>query len=96
MRVLKSGSENTQVWTTEETCTGAGWNQDANRNPCGSLLEIKAQDIMKRKHTDISGCTDIYYGFNCPVCGCFTELNDRKIPSVVKSGAKDYYKHRFD
>lgn len=89
MEKLANGNENPNVWSLEASCTGEGWNQE-NKIPCNALFKLNQSDIYKRKYTDISGDTELFYGFICPDCGCFTELNASKIPSYVKSIAKDY------
>lgn len=86
MKVLALGKENPNLWTTQESCTGKGWAQDTK--PCGALLEVSELDIISRKHKDMSGETDIYFGFKCPICGCFTELNPLNIPLYVRSRAQ--------
>jgi len=88
MKVLKSGAENDAAWRKEEICTGFGWKQ--NTTPCGALLELSNGDLLKRIHTDYSGESETYYGFVCPVCGCFTEVNESKYPSYILSNAKLY------
>lgn len=95
MRVIDKNPEN-MGWTTITFCTGYGWDQ-GNKRPCGAKLEVADKDIRARSHTDISGCSDRYYGFVCPICGCFTELPTREIPFVVQEFAdkshpyKGYY-----
>ena len=85
-RVLKRASENPKLWRGKYTCTGKGWVQ--NTHPCGSLIEVLASDITTRDHTDYGGGRDTYYGFYCPVCGCFTEIPESKLPYEVKSMAQ--------
>lgn len=82
-RVLKEAAENDKLWRAEETCTGRGWAQDGTR-PCGRLIEVLATDIVCRTHTDLCGDKDRYYGFICPGCGSFTEMDKSKIPSDVR------------
>ena len=89
MREIATKEENPNIWRMEATCDGNGWNQNG-KTPCFRLFEVDASDILKRAHTDISGCTDIYYGFRCPRCGCFTEIPSRKIPFNVRSVAREY------
>lgn len=78
-----------KLWKTQEICTGAGWNQNG-RIPCGEVFEIDEMEIQRRSHSDYGGGSDTYYGFTCPVCGCFTELNEKQLPSYVKSKARPY------
>ena len=89
MKKLANAKTNPSLWKTTSTCTGKGWIQ-IGTNPCYALWEIDASDILKRTHTDISGDTEAYYGFICPDCGCFTEIDVKDIPYEVRSGAKNY------
>ena len=88
MRIKAFAPDNPNIWRKEFTCTGVGWHQ--SNKPCGCLLEIEATDIRKRTHKDISGETDIYYGFVCCNCGCFTEIPSTVLPSSVKNMATKY------
>ena len=89
IKVLKHGNNNPEKWKIDCTCTGYGWN-NPGKTPCSALLEIDQSSILKRHHTDISGETDVYYGFVCPVCGCFTEIESKNIPNFVKNNATEY------
>ena len=88
MKVLAEGNKNPNLWKIKATCSGRGWAQ--TNKPCGALLEVSELDILKRKHTDISGSTDIYYGFRCPICGCFTEIPFNQVPDRVQNQANFY------
>ena len=89
MKRLATANENPNAFKMQATCDGRGWNQNGRR-PCLALWEITANDIRMRKHTDYSGETDSYYGFVCPDCGCFTELDPREIPLYVRNNAQEY------
>lgn len=89
MKVIATADKNENIWKHQYTCTGKGWEQHG-KHPCGALLEIEATDLFKRNHTDYSGCTDTYYGFECCECGCFTEINTKDIPNEVLHMAKKY------
>lgn len=89
MKVLKVAVENESLWKGEFSCTGEGWEQHG-KNPCGCLLEVSASDIQYRKHRDLSGDVDIYYGFTCCNCGCFTEIPTSAMPNYVRNMAKEY------
>lgn len=55
---------------------------------CGSILEIKENDIVKHewfKYPDYSG-TD--YGVKCPVCGKFIVIDKDKLPDQIIKNAK--------
>lgn len=88
-KILKKAIDNPELWNMEVTCTGKGWYQNG-KQPCYSLLEIYPYDILKRSSTDISGISDTYYGFICPKCGCFTELDTSKIPSHILTNTRQY------
>lgn len=92
MKLIAEAKNNPNLFKMEVTCSGKGWHQDGK--PCYRLWEINAYDVKSRKHTDISGETDIYYGFVCPTCGCFTELNSKDIPMEVKNIAREYNRYR--
>lgn len=89
-RKLATAQENTELFRIQVTCDGRGWNQDGH-DPCYALWEATEADIYSRPHTDYGGSTDIYYGFVCPDCGCFTEINAKYLPSNVKSKARPYH-----
>lgn len=83
MRVLKKGNYVDPNWSMEVTCTGKGWLNVSN--PCYSILELNSRDIVSRKYTsygDDSPTT--YYGFICPVCHCFTEVDEKLLPLEIK------------
>ena len=90
MRVLDK-SPKSMRWGIECFCTGKGWDQEG-KVPCGAKLEVSDVDIQRRTYKDISGVSETYYGFTCPLCKCFTELDESKIPWSVKGIANDYKK----
>lgn len=89
MRLLAEANENPEIFKMKATCSGKGWIQEG-KNPCYRLWEIDATDVLKRVSSNIDGYLDVYYGFVCPKCGCFTELEASEIPDYVKNGAKKY------
>lgn len=86
MRVLDANPDSCG-WSIETYCTGYGWDQ-GNKEPCGAKLEVADKDLRYRTHTDISGVTDGYYVFVCPICHCCTELPEKKIPDRVRMMAR--------
>lgn len=76
-------------WNLEVECTGKNWNQD-NKTPCGSVLEINANDLIKREWSKYPDYSGIDYGFICPVCKCFTEIDQENLSDNLKSMAKDF------
>lgn len=89
MKKIASARENSEIFKIKATCSGSGWDQ-GSRVPCYSLWEVSAADIQKRTHTDHGGTTDAYYGFTCPECGCFTELDEKEIPYDIRTKARTY------
>ena len=76
-------------WELEVSCTGKGWNQ-CDKVPCGSKLGIDVNDLVKRewfKYPDDSGAA---YGFVCPVCDCYTEIENGILTEHLKNMAKDF------
>lgn len=88
-RKLATAKENTELFKIKVTCDGRGWDQDGH-DPCYALWEATEADIYCRSSTDYSGFTDTYYGFICPDCGCFTEIDAKKLPGRIKARAKSY------
>ena len=89
MKKIASARENSEIFKIKATCSGSGWDQ-GSRVPCYSLWEVSAADIQKRTYTDYGGSTDAYYGFTCPECGCFTELDKNEIPATIRNSARLY------
>lgn len=85
-RVIAEAKDNPDLWRKRITCTGYGW-QQVNK-PCGRLIEIDATDVLQRHHRSY-GEAEIYYGFICPCCGCFTQITG-EIPLSVRSMATEY------
>lgn len=78
-----------QDWFMNVTCNGKNWEQGDNV-PCGSDLEIDKNDLLVRgwfKYPDMEGKN---YGFICPICGCFTEIDESKLDKNLKKCATDY------
>lgn len=76
MKVLEVGPG----WSVQERCTGKGNGEGG----CNSLLEVEKEDIYLTSHTDLTGDTDYYYTFRCAVCGVETDLNESKVPSIIR------------
>lgn len=74
-------------FSIETICTGYGWKQ-GEKIPCGTKWKISEDDIIKRKITKKNKCTDNYYGFICPECNCYTQLE--LIPKEIEYSAKLY------
>ena len=81
-----------ETWSIQVDCTGGTWEQH-EKVPCGSTLEINAEDIYKRgwfKYPDYDGTS---YGFVCPICGCFTDIDENILSKHLKNMAKEYGKN---
>lgn len=74
-------------WKIERMCSGRGWDQNG-KSPCRTLWQVEEDDIQFRIHKDYGGGSETYYGFTCPTCGCFTEIDTKDIPHFVKCHAK--------
>lgn len=85
MKVVKKSDK--PFWSIEVQCTGAG-NQYNNgkkgKAPCGSLLEVNADDIYITKHYSY-GEVDRFYTIKCPECGCETDIPSKNIPAEIRS-----------
>jgi len=89
MKVLQRG----EGWKTNVTCTGHG----NGGGGCGSLLEVREEDIYYTFHYDYAGGKDTYYTIVCPVCGRETDLNRADLPSGlnIKNNNKDLVLSRY-
>ena len=76
-------------WSLEVNCTGKNWEQ-GDKVPCGSTLEIITEDLLKRRWFKYPNEEGINYGFICPICGCFTEIDEKYLEKFLKSMAKEY------
>jgi hypothetical protein len=88
MKILQQKSP-FEDWKLEVICTGKYWDQDT-KVPCGSKLEIEINDIIKRKWYKYPDYEGTSYGFICPVCGCFSEIEEKYLSMYIKNMAKDY------
>lgn len=88
MKIIKQKSP-FEDWNLEVVCTGKSWNQNG-KIPCGSFLELDSNDIFKREWSKYPDRKGISYGFVCPVCNCFTEIEDNDIPKHLKDMARNY------
>ena len=87
MKVLQKGNPN--GWEIERDCTGQG-NGDGG---CGAKLLVAEDDIFVTSHSVI-GEVDYYYTFECPECGCKTDIPEKEIPKRVCDKAMKKYKSR--
>lgn len=76
MKVLEQG----EGWHIKVRCTGSG----NGGGGCNSLLQVEEDDIYVTSSTDISGWTDFYYTFRCPVCNVETDIKETDVPSRIR------------
>lgn len=97
MQILKQGNSKLPNWSLEIQCTGHLWQ---NKNtPCYSIVKLDSKDIVKRfSKRYFEESSNISYGFICPICHCFTEINEFLIPQQIKdhcltvaAKGSDYY-----
>ena len=88
MKILKE-KKPLENWSEVVICTGGSWNQNG-KVPCGSSLEINADDLLARNWSKYPNYSGTDYGVICPVCHCFTELKEDKLTNELKNIAKDY------
>ena len=72
MKVLQKG----EGWKLDVNCTGRG----NGGGGCGSLLEVREEDIYNTYNYDFTGERDTYYTIVCPVCGKETDIPQNLIP----------------
>ncbi len=77
MERLEKGNYKLPNWSMEARCTGNGWGQ--KKKTCYGKWKLEDGDILKRVTSETT-----YYGFICPDCHCFTELDSEKIPLEVR------------
>lgn len=81
MKVLEKGPG----WSMEVRCTGAG-NGGCG---CGARLLVERGDIYLTHSYDYGGGHDIYYTIRCPECNVETDIDESKVPSLVKREVLD-------
>lgn len=77
MKILEIG----EGWSIKQICTGRG----NGNGGCNSKLLVEKGDIYLTSHTDLSGETDYYYTFRCPVCGIETDIPEKDVPYSIRS-----------
>lgn len=76
MKLLEKGPG----WSTIQYCTGKG----NGNGGCMSKFLVEKEDIYLTSHTDLTGKTDYYYTFKCPICGVQTDIPENEIPLGFK------------
>lgn len=79
MKVLEKGPG----WNMEILCTG----KCNGGGGCGARLLIERGDIYLTHSYDYTGGHDTYYTIRCPECGIETDLESKKLPSLIKREA---------
>lgn len=82
MKIIEKGNYKKRDWSIRVECTGYGWKQ--KHKPCYSILELEDGDIVMRRYGEWDDEIEIEYGFICPICQCFTEINKDRIPIDVQ------------
>lgn len=77
MERLEEGNYQLPDWSIEARCSGKGWEQ--RQKPCYGKFKLVDGDIVKR-----TCWGEVYYGFICPDCHCFTQIDEKEIPKEVK------------
>lgn len=77
MKVLEIG----EGWSIKQICTGRG----NGNGGCNSKLLVEKNDIYLTSHTDLSGDTDYFYTFRCPVCKIETDIPEKDVPYSIRS-----------
>lgn len=86
MKVIKKGDGKIN-WSLEVECTGKGW---TNKNKsCNSSLNVEDGDIVKRSYRRYGDeSSSIAYGFICPICNVFTEVDEKILPKEIMEYCK--------
>lgn len=87
MKVL----EEAQGWSIEQFCTGKG----NGNGGCGSKLLVEKNDIYLTSHTDLTGDTEYFYTFCCPVCGIETDIPSENLPISIKNNLLNYKGYQY-
>ena len=86
MKVLEKGPG----WSMECKCTGAG-NGGCG---CGARLLVEMGDIYLTHNYDYGGGHDIFYTIRCIDCGVETDIEDSKVPSLIKRSLLESYRNQ--
>lgn len=84
MKVLEKGPG----WSMECKCTGSG-NGGCG---CGAKLLIEMGDIYLTHNYDYGGGHDVFYTFRCIDCGVETDIEESKVPNLIKRTLLEGYR----
>lgn len=79
---MKSAKKKAHEWALEVECTGNGWN-NSPLYPCHTRMFLMSNNVVARVETNHDGFIELRYGFTCPICKCFSEVDCHKIPQTV-------------
>ncbi len=82
MEIIKKGDYTNPSWSIEVVCTANGWSN--HNKPCYSTLKLNSKDVYRRFYYKDGKDRKHSYGFICPVCHCFTEIDKKMIPESIK------------
>lgn len=85
-KILEEGNYKFPHWSLEMWCMGTTrWiGQKRPPRPCYSKIKIEDGDVVKRIADE-----ETYYGFICPKCKRFTEI-EKKIANKIPQNVKEY------
>lgn len=90
MKIVKEGFNE---WTMQIKChndpnaNGRPFRQ--NNNPCGSVLEITADDVRIHRSFKYPSENITDYVVKCPKCGCMVRINEDDLPKWVRAKAEN-------
>lgn len=89
-RILKTAKQMMLGWKVPITCTGhiTHTNMNTFNSGCYYLIEINARDIIKVLHNQGECEPEYSYGFICPNCKFFTEIDEKDIPYFIRENIK--------
>lgn len=87
MKVLEKGPG----WGLECKCTGNG----NGGGGCGAKLLVERGDIYLTHKYYIDGDHDVFYTFRCPECAAETDIDENKVPSMIRRELFDNFKQGY-
>lgn len=89
-KILKTKRQMIDEWKSHIICTGQSFHINVSRSnsECCYLIEIMATDVIKILHSQGECGPKYYYGFICPNCKAFNEIDEKDIPYFIKENIK--------
>lgn len=84
----KVAVESVDTWSLRVTCKGDEYS--ANNKACGVVWEVNRNDIVRIRLWIMGELETIHYGFVCPECNTFTEIDRNSIPVFVRNNCPFY------